>query len=250
MAAIRRFLFDTDFAQPKRPAPPANEIELAPGALEGPAPEEAPPPVFTEEDLAMAHHEGFAAGKQEGIREAAGSIERQIAETLERIGDSLPDLFDAQRRAADNLQHDGMAVVRALARKTLPSLAEANALGEIEHLAGVMLDRLRIEPRVAFRVNDGLTDMVREKLAVVAEARGYAGTVDVLGDAAIAPGDCRLEWSQGGAERQAAAILDEMDRIIERNTGGSNGGTAADTAGPAITEGETVPLDEGLDGNS
>lgn len=249
MAAIRKFLFDTDFAQPKRPAPPANEAKEPPADSAGPAPEEAPPPVFSEEDLAMARHEGFAAGKQEGIREAAATVERQIAETLERIGDGLPELFIAQRQAADDLQHDGMEVIRALARKALPSLAEGNALGEIEHLAGVVLDRLRIEPRVVFRVNDGLADMVRERLAAVAGARGYAGTVDVQGDAGITPGDCRIEWSQGGAERQAAAILDEMDRIIARNTGGSYGGGAADTAGLAVADGENAPLGEGLDGN-
>ena len=242
MAAIRKFLFDTDFA-PRELAPPANQTE-EPAA---PTIEAPPPPVFSEEDVAIARNEGFAAGKREGIVEASAAVERQIAETLARIEGGLPDLFAAQRQAAEALQHDGMTVIRALARKTLPRLAEDNALGEIEHLAGVVLDRLRTEPRVVFRVNDGLTSALDEKLTALAGTKGYAGTVAVIGEAGIAPGDCKIEWSQGGAERQAAAILDEMDRIIQRNTGGS--GSTADAADPAIAEGRNEPVDETPDGN-
>jgi flagellar assembly protein FliH len=249
MVAIRKFLFDTDFA-PKHPAPPANQAgEPAVKAEADPVEEEAPPPVFSEEDMAMARHEGFAAGKQDGIREAADSMERQVAETLGEISGRLPDLFAAQRTAAEALQHDGMAVIRALARKALPRLAESNGLGEIEHLAALVLDRLRTEPRVVFTVNNCLADPVREKLAATARTKGYAGSIDVIGDAGITPGDCRIEWSQGGAERQAAAILDQMDTIIARNTGGCLGGPAADAASPAAADGDAVPADEGLDGN-
>ncbi len=243
MAAIRKFLFDTDFA-PRQPAPPANQAEESPA----PAPEAPPPPVFSEEDVALARKEGFAAGKREGINEAAAAVERQIAEILARIESSLPGLFVAQQQAAQSLQHDGMTVIQALARKTLPRLAENNGLGEIEHLAGVVLDRLRAEPRVIFRVNDGLTGAVEERLSALAGTKGYAGSVAVLGDAGIAPGDCRIEWSQGGAERQAAAILDEMDGIIQRNSGGSVG-AAADAADAALAEGRTAPADETRDGH-
>ena len=248
MAAIRKFLFDTDFAPPKRPAPPANQAEEAPDDA-APVPEEAPPPVFSEADLAIARQDGFAAGKQEGIREAAATVDRQIAETLDRIGVGLPDLFAAQQQTAEALQHDGMAVIRALARKVLPGLAEDNALVEIEHLAGVVLDRLRTEPRIVLTVNAGLADAVQERLAAIVAAKGFGGAIDVLGDAGTLPGDCRIEWSQGGAERRAAAILDEMDRIIARNSGGSFDGSAADAAGPAAADGITLPVDEGLDGN-
>jgi flagellar assembly protein FliH len=244
MAAIRKFLFDTDFA-PRLPAPPANQAE-EPAA---PAPEAPPPPVFSEEDVAIARNEGFAAGKREGIVEASAAVERQIAETLARIEGSLPDVFAAQQKAAESLQHDGMTVIRALARKTLPSLAKDNGLGEIEHLAGVVLDRLRTEPRVVFKVNDGLTGALQEKLSALAGTKGYAGSVAVLGDAGIAPGDCRIEWSQGGAERQAAAILDEMDRIIQRNSGGSVGADADATADAAVAGSGNVPADETRDGN-
>jgi len=247
MVAIRRFLFETDFAEPRRPAPPANQDGAEASEGEAEPPVEEAPPVFSEEDLAIVREQGFAAGKQEGIREAADAIERQVAETLAHIGERLPELFAAQRDAAEVLQHDGMAVIRALARKALPELAERNALGEIEHLAALVLERLRAEPRVVFRINDGLADAVRERLAAIATAKAYAGSIEVIADAGIVPGDCRIEWTQGGAERRAAAILDEMDRIIARNTGESLGGT--DAAGPVAADGAAAPTGDGLDGN-
>ena len=44
----------------------------------------------------------------------------------------------------------------------------------------------------------------------------------------------------------AAAILDEMDRIIQRNSGGSVGTDAADAA---VAGGSNAPADETRDGN-
>ena len=45
------------------------------------------------------------------------------------------------------------------------------------------------------------------------------GKLTVLGDAAMAPGDCRIEWNEGGAERNAEAMWKDIDLIIEQNIG-------------------------------
>ena len=59
---------------------------------------------------------------------------------------------------------------------------------------------------------------LRERLQGIAEGRGFEGKLIVLAEAAIAPGDCRLEWADGGLARDRAqleaAITDAVDRYL------------------------------------
>ena len=257
MAAIRKFLFDNDFAVIEHPKPaPEPEDAATPEGEEAAPPEEVPPPpTFSEEDLEVARGQGFAEGKQEGIREAAAAIEQQIAATLALIGGRLPDLFAAQEKAAADLGRNGILVIRALARKVLPGLAQRDALDEIEHLARLVLDRLRSDPKVVFRVDDGLREAVQKRVMDVAGQKGLSGSIEVIADASVAAGDCRVEWSDGGAERRTDAILDEIDQIIARNLGGTADGLFADAvpvppeSGPIAADGAApVAAADGGDG--
>lgn len=221
MAAIRKFLFDTDFTVvgSRRPGDEIEAVETPEDEEVEPAEEETPAPMFSEEDMEVARGQGFAEGKQAGINEAAAAIDRQIAETLDQIGSRLPDLFTAQENAVEELRRQGILMIRALARKVLPGQAERGAMEEIDHMAGLVLERLRSEPSIVFRVNDSLNEAVESRLAEIAAQKGLAGSIKVIGDADIPPGDCRIEWADGGAERRTDALLDEIDQIIARNLG-------------------------------
>lgn len=247
MAAIRKFLFDTDFTVIEHPEAETDldDAEVPAGGDTEPPAEEEPPSVFSEEDLEVAHGQGFAEGKQEGIREAADAIDRQTADALAQIGARLPELFVAQEKAAADLQRSGLLAMRALARKVLPGLAERDGLDEIDHLARLVLDRLRGEPRIVVRVNGRLGEDVQKRLLDIAARKGMTGSIEVIAEAGMAPGDCRIEWAGGGAERHTGTILDEIDQIIARNLGGTVDELVADAApmapafDPADTDGAT-----------
>ena len=40
----------------------------------------------------------------------------------------------------------------------------------------------------------------------------------VLADPAMPPGDCRIEWADGGINRDRAATLATIDELVERYT--------------------------------
>ncbi len=246
MSAARKFLFETRFDAPRPVArPPEPEEEN----LE--EEEEEAAPTFSDEDMAEARQEGFNAGKDEGIREAAEATERQIADTLAAIGGRMTALFEAQEKAAEALHVNGIAVIQALARKVLPEMSARQGTGEIERLARSVLERLRTEPRIVFTVHDSLAERLGEQLPAQAASLGCTGGIEVIGDAAVAPGDCRIEWADGGAERNTAALMAEIGDIIERNGGpapteGMPDETpneiseAAETDGPEATERDLV----------
>jgi flagellar assembly protein FliH len=66
------------------------------------------------------------------------------------------------------------------------------------------------------RVNNELYPAVRERLAEIARARGFEGRLVVLGETDIALGDCRIEWADGGAIRDRAAIEKTIDDLVAR----------------------------------
>ena len=48
---------------------------------------------------------------------------------------------------------------------------------------------------------------------------GIDGEIEVVGDPALTAGDCRIEWSTGGARRDMRELLAEVDGIIDRHYG-------------------------------
>jgi flagellar assembly protein FliH len=70
------------------------------------------------------------------------------------------------------------------------------------------------EPRLVVRVNEAQFDTVNERVQAIATDRAYAGKVIVLADAEVVPGDCRVEWADGGIERNTEATWRAVEQTI------------------------------------
>ena len=66
------------------------------------------------------------------------------------------------------------------------------------------------------RVNDALQATAREKLDEIARGRGLDSRLVVLAKPDIAPGDCRIEWADGGIHRDSAATAAAIDEAVAR----------------------------------
>ena len=83
-------------------------------------------------------------------------------------------------------------------------------------LATGCLGELRTAPHVVVRVHESLHEQVHAKLKEIAAARGFEGRLVVLGETEIAPGDCRLEWADGGVVRDRTATQTLIDEAVAR----------------------------------
>lgn len=179
--------------------------------LGAPSPAPPPPPPDPEVLLAEAHAAGFAAGRavghaaglNEGRAEQAGAQEAAIQHTLERTSALLAEAAEAGRAAAVESAH-------ALAELVLEAL-DLGLPGAAERLGAELVPRLVVPllPAIADRPEAVL--LVAADLAAATSARMPPGGPEVRGDAAIRPGDARLEWRDGAlvisldARRQAIA---------------------------------------------
>lgn len=217
MSMSAKFLFDTSFD-------PEDMDRSGPGRK--PA-----KPKFGEEDLEKARTDGFAAGKESGRQEVMQSIEQQISTALNAISGQLTGLSQAQVQASERQARSAVEAALTVMRKMFPHLASRHGLAEIESLVCDCLERLRTEPRIVIRVADSLLDRVEQRVSQLAACAGFDGKIVFLSQEGLHPGDIRVEWADGGAERDSDRLWHKIDQIIARTIGPMQ--PAADAAEPA-----------------
>jgi flagellar assembly protein FliH len=193
MGAPAKFLFDIDFA--------------ASGKGEA-----AVPPAEHAAKLAEAE----AAAHRKGYEDAQAEAERRIAEALERIAVSLTEANTALQTIEARLECEAVEVAVAVARKLAPALIEREPFAEISALAGGCFRELIAAPHIAVRVNESVYAAVREQLDGIARAHGFEGRMVVLGEPGIAAGDCRIEWADGGINRERAVADAAIGEAVTR----------------------------------
>jgi len=189
MSAAKKFLFETDFA----------------GGADG-KPDEA---VIALVEHAAQLADAETAAQQRGYAQAQSDADvesgRRMADALERIAASLAIANDALHAIETRLECEAVEVAVAVARKLAPALLAREPFAEISALASECFRQLIAAPHIAVRVNDALYATAKEKLDEIVRARNYEGRLVVLAEPEIAVGDCRIEWADGGINRDSAA---------------------------------------------
>ena len=157
-----------------------------------------------------AFAEGFAAGETGVNAKAAKQLATAAAALGDRVAAMAASIDDVRKTTLGEAVNLSATIARTLAS----ALVGARPISEIEALVAEVLATLDGVPHLVIRCNDGLADAVREVASQRIEISGFAGRLVVMGDPEIAPGDCRLEWVDGGLVRDRAALETEIDRRI------------------------------------
>jgi len=205
MGAAPKFLFDVDFgpaAEVKTPAVPAVEHQAA---------------------LAAAEARGFQAGMNAAEAQARTEAERRLALAFERIAGGVEQLRAGLRQVEDRFEAEAVEVALAVGRKLAADLIATEPLAEITALADQCFREMISAPHIVVRVNTELYSDAKQRLEEIARARGFEGRLVVMSEGDIAPGDCRIEWADGGLRRDRvateAAIADAVGRYIAARRG-------------------------------
>jgi flagellar assembly protein FliH len=227
MAVVRKFLFDNDFGAPETPAagpasaPAGKGADKSVGApLSRPEPPAPPPePMFSEAEMQgacdVARRHGEEAGVARGKAEAVAAFDKQVAATLAgivqqtaAIGKSTADQAEAAGKSLD--------VAMAVIKKLFPALAARNGIAEIEEILTQCLSSLKQEPRLVAYVSPTQLDALQARMAGLSAANGFEGRVVLIGDDKMADSDCRVEWADGGVERDSNLIWRTIEEAINR----------------------------------
>ena len=207
MSATTKFLFETrfDLSEGEVIIPFIEEDKYL--EVEEPEPEpEIVVPTFSEEELAAAKSEAYATGKAEGLRESTGTIEAQALVAMEKIVGQLAEIIKIEEAGLETATQEAVHVAVAITRKMFPRLNESHAMGEVERVVSLALEKLGGEQAVVIQVSDELQPMIENRLASLAANAGFNGRVTILGSTEIAIGDCKIQWDKGGASRDSNAL--------------------------------------------
>jgi flagellar assembly protein FliH len=72
---------------------------------------------------------------------------------------------------------------------------------------------------VTVRANPEMLESVRERAELVSQAVAFDGKLVYAADPRVAFGDCRVEWGDGGAERDLARSWEEIEAVLARALG-------------------------------
>lgn len=195
MAAAAKFMFDEDFATGERPTITMVEAERRRVDAES-----------------LAQRKGFEQGQIQTRREQNEFIARALtsmADTMSRLDASLSGI-------EARLESEAVQVAFAVATKLAPELIAREPFAEIEVLAIDCFRQLVAAPQIAIHVGADIYDSAREKLEEIARARGFDGRLVVAPDAALAPGNCRIEWAEGGIMRDREATMKTIEDAVNR----------------------------------
>jgi flagellar assembly protein FliH len=195
MKTTAKYLFDEDFATGGKPTITVVEAERRRADAES-----------------QAYRNGFAAG----LAQAQGEINQRIAAALAVIADGIEKLNRGLDGVEARLETEAVQVSVAVASKLAPELIAREPFAEISALATECLRHLVKAPHIEVRISADIYDIAQGQLEEIARARGFEGRLMVVSDATMAPGDCRIEWADGGVTRDEAATKAAIDDVVAR----------------------------------
>lgn len=195
MKATAKYLFDEDFATGAKPTITVVEAERRRADAES-----------------IAYRNGYAAGQAQ----AQGEAGERIAVALAALADGLARIHQALSGIETRLETEAVEVAVAVAGKLAPELIAREPLAEISALATECFRHLVTAPHVTVRIGADIYEAAKAKLEEIARARGFEGRMVVVTDETLRPGDCRIEWAEGGLVRDEAATLETINDTVSR----------------------------------
>jgi flagellar assembly protein FliH len=208
MKATAKYLFDEDFAAGEKPTISLVEHERRRADAES-----------------QAYREGFTAGQEQAHQEAT----QRMADALSTIADGLDRLDGALTAIETRLETEAVEVAVAVAAKLSPALIAREPFAEIAALATECFHHLVSTPLVTVRIAAEIHETAKMQIEEIARTRGFDGRLAIISDESLAPGDCRVEWADGGIIRDHTATTSAIDETVARYIAARNMPAAQDS---------------------
>ncbi|MCT4654511.1 MAG: FliH/SctL family protein [Cohaesibacter sp.] len=209
MAQPAPFLFDLDFS-----APPEPEIEEVI--------EEIPPePMITvaehERLLAQIRQEAYEQGLLEAQTAREQTAQEKNADLQQAILNEISMVYTEVGTLLARLEKDASQLAFAFASRFAEKLVAQEPKAEIQALLHQVLSPLRETPHISIHLNPEIAQEIEQAAREQMEAIGFTGTLVIQADEAIMPGDCEVQWIDGGIGRNLRAAIRQAESLLEQH---------------------------------
>ncbi|WP_025898313.1 FliH/SctL family protein [Sneathiella glossodoripedis] len=204
MSVSSKFLFDTEFG---------SQSNIRKKAEQEP---EAPPAIYTEEDKNRLCEEAYQSGATAGKAEALQDIEASTADVLNSMASQLQVLGQHHSSQIENIRCEAASLAFAVAKKLANALISRQPEEEVLKMVESCLEDLHDEPRIVLRASEPVCDALADKINELTQASGFQGKVILLSDDTKTQSNCRIEWADGGVERELTDTEQKLEEIVNR----------------------------------
>ena len=167
---------------------------------------------FAADEVENIRKEALATGKQEALAEATHAQ----AVALSAIAQSTSVLIEQFDRHIECVRQESAALALAVARKLAGGALSIAPQLELESFLSDCLHRLYREARLVVTVTPDNADYLRSRIEDIVTQNGFSGRVVIMPDPAMGPGDCRIEWADGGIEKNLEATFASIEERLRQ----------------------------------
>ena len=214
MAAPKKFLFDTIFDE---------ETQVREEKKKEP---EGPPLVHTEQALIDAvdqmrqatQESAFAEGRDAGIGEVRDATEVHATKALEAISAALPALLELRQSIIRDAHQKATALALQIGTKLAEEVLRTHPVDQVTKMIADALEEIGggVDKRIMVRVNPQLMEALSPRVEAMRQQAGATGELLLIPDESLDGSACRVEWPEGGADRDPATVASEIEEAVHR----------------------------------
>ncbi|BCW88481.1 hypothetical protein sos41_16210 [Alphaproteobacteria bacterium SO-S41] len=164
--------------------------------------------------------EELEAEKTAAYERGRGSLEAITAQSqtlaLGQIAEAAMTALNTLDEMAAEARAQALRTGLVAAQRIAGAALDRYPLDTIEDTIAQCLAQAAHEPRIVIKVDSRVADALKARIAALADDIGFAGRLIVTVEPRHGVADCRLEWTDGGVERDAAAIAARIETALER----------------------------------
>ncbi len=177
--------------------------------------EEPLPPAFSEKEMETAKLKAIAEGKNQGLKEAENSQIKLTAQILDKIQKQLTQLAAAEALREQMFEREILQLCLAVFERLFPVYNEHAGFVELKTAISDIMKQQEGQSHVVISVTPDIVGAIETHMNGLKDS-GLDLKFSVKGDETLAPGACRLAWSDGGALRDPQRLADEIRASIEQ----------------------------------
>lgn len=186
-------------------------------------PEEEPAPVipekieasYTQEQLDAAVRSAEERGFESGFKAASGNSEKKQLELLDNLNNRIITLLSETGQIRSEAAQESLQVALEVVQKILPSLEREQAQREVENFLTENFPNFSREQALSFSFNPEMAAAFPELISKLADRNDFEGRIAVHKDPALGLSDCRVEWQNGGVERNTHKMLEKVSNMLD-----------------------------------
>ena len=214
MALPEKFLFDTIFDE---------EIQVREEKKKEP---EGPPLVHTEQALIDAVEQvrqetqetAFAEGRDAGIGAVRDAADSHATEALEAMAAALPALMELRQSIVREAHKNATALALQIGAKLADAVLRQHPADQVTKMIADALAEIGggVDQRILIRVNPDLLGALEPRMEAMRQRTAATGELTLIPDETLQGSACRVEWPEGGADRDPAKVAAEIEAALHR----------------------------------